>query len=138
MLLIRRMAILRIKGLPAPLPKKKSTAAIAITICAISTHAMWRSHPICCDVPAQSRRALLEHFCHMNTLMAFLQPAIRLLIDPSLHQCLFDIVMRYIESGRILSASFGSWQDRILIKVMDGLFVYLHRRPESRIKIVVQ
>src|SRR5438477_6432406 len=93
---------------------------------------------ICCDVPAQSRSALHEHFCHMNALMAFLQPAIRLLIDPSLHQRLFDIVMRYIESGRILSASFGSWQDRILIKILDGLFVYLHRRPESRIKIIVQ
>ena len=74
----------------------------------------------------------------MYTPMAFLQPAVGLLADTALHQGFLDVVVRGIERRRILTASFRARQNRILVEILNGLFVHLHRGPEARIQITVE
>src|SRR5258705_11864590 len=63
--LIRRIAALRMRGLPEPLPKKTTTAAIVSTILVATTQEKWRSHlrllRRVCSLTKNSPRAFSLH-----------------------------------------------------------------------------
>src|SRR6266403_136655 len=48
---------------------------------------------ICHDVVARSCGILLEQFRHMDSSMAFLQPAVRLIIDATLYESFLNVIV---------------------------------------------
>src|ERR1051326_4613827 len=87
---------------------------------------------------ARSWRMLPEHLGHVDAPATFIQPAIRLLIDTLLYQSFLNVIVRGLERGRILASRFGSRQYRVLVKVLDRLFIDLHGRAEAGIEIIIQ
>src|SRR5260221_8585808 len=70
--------------------------------------------------------------------MAFFQPLVGLGVDAVLSERFLNVIMGGIERRRILAAGFGSRQNGVLVKILNGLLVHLNRGPETRVEIVVQ
>src|SRR5881296_1425809 len=93
---------------------------------------------ICYGAVARSCGILLEQFRHMDTSMALLQPAIRLIIDATLYESFLNVIVSCFKGRRILSSTFGARQHRVLVKILNGLLIHLHGRTKAGVEIVVQ